>query len=483
MGIEKQTSGLAAASLAEANKKSFQHWKPDPSADAGKAAMLAKDFKMAPSWHPEASTAGSKAALLAHRDGTKPNRSTPGPSTEGNSAAGIAFRNHVPSRAVDYGYTPEGRRGALLAATLSVKGRRRSDSSPAQVPSYPDAARAEANALNAAAISHRASHKSLNRGMDLTHLGDNVPREMFTENPPVAAEVEEQNHQAALRASALSMAKQMYEAEQHAVESQPAVSSAISAAGQSSLARGSSISQQARQYLSIQEAAQKLAAERLSKLDPDGATRFRSYYLDEPTSSRKRLSIKNRARRRTSSEAAGVDSDDEEQSRRIRSQMSQFTDQLAQVDAKKRQKDREALLAAAECRVHAQMHQLDEKVFLETGKVTPAMMEGWEAKAREKAAKDSESRLANYGKVHLGGGKFMLQSEIDEIAKSRLQPTLDGVGEAAIARRARDEEIRLEKEEKRRQAALQKERQAEMKAETRKSKRKSNLCLAPASGN
>ena len=138
MGINANSAG-SAATLADANKKPFEHWKPDASAGASAAAMKAKDYTMAPLWKPELSAAGSKAALLAHRDGGKLNLWMPSPTAEGHSAATQAMANKGLSPQIDYGYTADGRNKALLAATGAL-GRSRSQTTPvvraAQPPSF-----------------------------------------------------------------------------------------------------------------------------------------------------------------------------------------------------------------------------------------------------------------------------------------------------------------------------------------------------------
>lgn len=128
---------------------------------------------------------------------------------------------------------------------------------------------------------------------------------------------------------------------------------------------------------------------------------------------------------------------DEEQSRRLRSQMSMFQSELAEVDSKKRQQDRDALLAIAHRNVGAQISKLDEKVYQETGKASPAQMEKWERAARERAQRDSDERMQNTGEVHIGRGKYIDQSELDTIAKARLQPTLDDIADKAEKQQAR----------------------------------------------
>ncbi|KAI9701346.1 MAG: hypothetical protein M1820_006568 [Bogoriella megaspora] len=492
VGIDKQSAAGAAASLGWANQKPFEHWKPDASAHAGKAALLAHDYKMKPLWQPELSEAGSRAALLAHRGGPKLDLWQPEASKEGNSAAGLAMKNKSLSPQLDYGYTVDGKKGALLAAKGAV-GRSRSGSSPLPVKNlYPDAHNAPFNALNAATVAHKPSTRSIPEPEDadlleseamqsarVTHLRDNVSSEMFREHPPIRLEVEEKRKSDALRGASISMARQM----QQVMDDTPSSdafnegqSAAVIAGNRQSMqsTRSLDIKQQAMQYIHLQEAAHKLAAERIAKIDAEDHSAYRKHYGFNIEPSRSRLSIRNRnLHRRASSEgkAASTTSDDDEfRSRRIRHQMSQFHDQVAQVDAKKRQKDRENLLAAAERKVQSRMHALDERVFAETGKVSPAMMEEWDAKARAKAAKESEKRMENHGMVDIGGGKFLDQSEINRIAAERVQPTLDEVNHQAEQHRARDEEARLDEEEKKRQATTEREREKDLKAGQKRAK-------------
>ena len=108
---------------------------------------------------------------------------------------------------------------------------------------------------------------------------------------------------------------------------------------------------------------------------------------------------------------------------------------------------------------------MDDKVFQETGKASPHQKEVWEKQAREKAQRDSDQRMENVGKVHIGGGKYLDQSEVDAIARARLQPTLDDITEKAEKQRARDEEIRIDQEKAKAEAEREKTRAAEVKAE------------------
>ncbi|KAH0369122.1 hypothetical protein KCU65_g3521, partial [Aureobasidium melanogenum] len=499
VGIDTTSSAHSAANLANSGHKQFEHWKPDPSKNAGIAAMTAKDYKMAPLWKPELSSAGSKAALLAHKDGPKLNLWQPEASAEGNSAAGLAMSKGNLGPKLDYGYTEDGHKKALMAATGALGKSQSTRTPPVEHPKYPDSANSAYNALNAATMANRPSSKSpipqdsnnvdsnAMRAARVQNMGRNVQREMFGSAPPVDIEVEEKRKQAALRASAISMAKQMYDQseqrrrDQEAAEVQERLGTSAATASHNRAPSVASttqpdLRQQAVQYIHLQEAAQKLANERLAKMDPDGAARYRAHYGYEPQSPRSRLSLRNRTgRNRAESNSKPVQqndddsSDDEFRSRRIRNQMSSLNNSVAQQDEKRNQ-DRAALLAAAEKRVQAQMHTMDEQVFQQTGQVTPAMMEGWEAKARARATAQSEDRQRNFGKVNIGGGKYMDQSELDAIAQSRLKPTLDEIHDNAEKMRARDEEIRLDQEERRRTMMSEKEREKEVKAETKRLK-------------
>ncbi|KAF2728369.1 hypothetical protein EJ04DRAFT_516662 [Polyplosphaeria fusca] len=492
VGIDTQSSAGTAATLAHANKKSPEWWRPEQSAAAGKAALLAHEYKMAPMWEPEASTAGSKAALLAHKDGTKVNLWSPEASSHGNSAANIAMKRQASKPQVAIGQTDDVRKNSLIAATgaASFSGRKRAQSSPAPPPQFPDSANSARNALSAATIAHTPSMRPKKSptsplAHDSNRLGSgameaariqhskSISREMYTEHPPIRMEVEEKQHQDALRASAISMAKKMMTIQQQNADadrssrSHAHVGATTAHSQQQPLTSEEDLKQQAMRYIGVQEAAQKLAAERLAKIGTDENAAFRSYYGYEK-SFRSKLSIR-RGRPRASSNPEAADSDDELQSRRIRSQMSQMNKTLEEIDSK-RDQDRKHLLAAAERKVQAQMQGLDKKIFDETGKMSPAMIEEWDAKARAKATAASEARMEHHGKIHIGHGKFVDQADIDAVAQARIQPTLDEINMKTEKRRAEDEERRLEQEEQKRQTQKEKERAAELKAEEKRVK-------------
>ena len=466
---DPDSSAGAAASLANRNTKEFEHWKPGEIPAASQAALQANDYRMAPLWQPELSAAGSKAALLAAEEGGNVKIWRPQATDAGSSAAGQAMRKKGLSPKLDYGHTEDGGRRALMAATQSMAvGRRRAGSTPIETPPvYPDSKNSAANALKAAtSVSRRGpsapsvaspSGPSINAGKIHNAAVTNLAREMYTSHPPVAPEVEEKNKQDGLRASAIAMAQKMYNVQQKALEQAAADSNRADSRYGATYAHNrpasvtSEESMSPPHYANLQEAAQKLAAERLAKLHDEHAA-YRTYYGTQASPQGHKLSIRGRNRRRASSDG-NVPEDDEERSRQIRSQMSLFTDKLAQVDNKKREKDRSSLLAAAQRNVRASMTAQDERVFNETGKVSPAMMAEWEAKAKAKAEAESSTRMVNHGKVNIGGGRYMDQSEIDAIAAAKVQPTLDEVTETAEKHRARDEELRQQQLERERIAA------------------------------
>ena len=443
--------------------------------------MLAKDYEMDPLWQPEMSAAGSKAAILAQREGGDVKIWRPTASDAGSSAAGHAMHKKPPVAITERDISADGHRKALLAATGAMAGsRRRADSAP--IKPEPD----NSWALGAATKSQRGAKQNQayfgtgDPGFEAARIQNmtkgNVDRQMYGSKPPVALEVEEKNRQDMLRASAIAMAQKMYAIQQTHIDEAKGVRRSDSHYAATEMHRrglsdaSSEVGDETataapNQYHNLEEAARKLAMERLSKLH-DENEEYRSYY-GQSTPTRHRLSIRGRGR---SSSDTQFENTDEEQAKKVRSQMSMFQSKLAAVDSKKRQGDRDALMAAAQKNVAARMATMDDKVFQETGKSSPHQQEIWEKEARERAQKDSDDRMVNHGKVHIGGGKYLDQADVDAIAKARLQPTLDEISANAEQRRARDEEIRLEQEKQKRDAETEKARAAEVKAELKRTR-------------
>jgi hypothetical protein len=114
---------------------------------------------------------------------------------------------------------------------------------------------------------------------------------------------------------------------------------------------------------------------------------------------------------------------------------------------------------------------MDERVFADTGKVSPSLLSEWEVKAHAAAQAKSDTRMENHGKVHIGGGKFINQSAIDVVAKRNVQPVLDEINEKAEVERERQAALKLEQETQARKAAEKKSRERESKEINKKLKR------------
>lgn len=474
-GLRRDDSAAgAAASLGWANQKPFEHWKPDPSASASAAAMLAKDYKMKPLWQPEQSSSGARAAVLAHRENAKVDIWKPEASNWGNSAANQAFKKAgTTAPTVQSGNTWVNKQGSLQAATGAMStSRKRAESTPIQpLERYPDERNASGNALKAAMSVHRRQPSDTVGG---STPYTNMSREMYTSHPPVAPEVEELNRQNTLRASSVAMAKGLYAQQQKVIDA--AKASQSGAGAKAAHKRSSSVSSDDPQgmYLgNVEEAARKLAQERLAKLHSEHTKNretvdYREYYGHKQPQSR--LSIRGRTRQRASSD--GTYDEDREQSNKIRTQMSMFSNKLSEVDEQKRTKDRESLIAIAQRNVTKSLHGMDERVFADTGKVAPSLLSEWELKAHKAAQAKSDTRMENYGKVDIGGGKFVNQSAVDLIAARNVQPVLDEINEKAQIERERQAAIKAEQLEQQRKAEVLKQREKENKEINKKLKRK-----------
>ena len=509
VGTDIRSSAGTAANLANAQKSSPSLWKPGLSSSASQAALLAANVKTKQIWQPsEVSAAGSRAAIHAHKEGGKVNLWHPESTKEGNSAAGTALRSKGLSPEMDYGYTADGHKRALVAASGAISSRPRAGSNPVSAPSEVSSSPPR-GALNAATVAHQPSiASSYNRQNRMSfsadaaaleaarvqHYSQNVSREMFTEHPPVALEVEEKRRKDAIHASAVSMAKQMDEVIQK--RKQPV--NIPGSAGRIAVKRAQSVHvpqapaddlrQKAIQYIHLQEAAHKSASERLKKLYTDDEAAFRDYYGYSPAPGRSRLSVRGRQRPRALSESShtrkkrggrGADDSSDEDEEAIRASMAppSIREQMApQFDEKKRHQDRVNLLAAAQRNVQSNISSIDRQIHETTGRVQPSVQKDWEAKARAKASAESKTRLETHGKVYIGGGKYIDQAEVDAVASARVKPTLDNINEKAEKRRAEDTEKRLDKEEQKRQAQVQREWRAEEKLAMKKEKGMFDCC-------
>lgn len=528
----------AAASLGWANQKQFEHWKPGAtSSSASTAAMLAKDYKTGPGWQPEPNSAGAQAAILAagsakaatngssnrreatdsttHRAPAQPSpaaAASASMSTWGNSAANLAFKSNParqPSQAaaaassaaprsvvsgtstvekssLDRQKSLRAAKGAMAASTNRARPRAKSTPTAPQTPSYPDQANAAANALSAATSAHRPTN-STHRPTPSAGEAGAIPfttmnRQMFTSHPPVKPEVDEQRRADVIHASAVAMAKRMYNQQQRAIDATKK-SQAAAAASATSGARAESVASsdtgsQPQPYVNLQEAAYKLAQERLAKLHEEhqrgrdineyyGVGAGNSMSSGQAPSNppvKRGLTMRNKLRRRASSDGDVIE--DRRKSEQIRQQMSNFSTRLSEVDAQKRQRDRDAVLAAAQRNVRAQLEGMDRKIAGDTGRQAPNTVNEWNLKAHAAALNQSEARGAregvNAGKIDIGGGKWIDPKDVEEVAARRVQPVLDEINEKAEKERERQLALKMEEEKRKEDEEKRKAREREV---------------------
>lgn len=496
----------AAASLGWANQKSPEPWRPDKATSASAAAALAKDstapaVRDIPTAPAAASTGASKAALLAVGSASAALKASP-PTPEkkeksnkhqkwgssaatqafnanrpasvesatlapGSSAATQAFQNNRNSvvRTPEPPVTPSRGDRSLAAAKGAM-----SSSKKAHAPASPGSQSLEnrrleeaaaSSALNGAALAHR---NSLMAKTPIEETGavpvTTMTRNMFTSHPPVKPEVDEKTNTDRLHQTAVEMARKMYSQQQKAME-------------QAKENQGEdSTTPYAGSYLNLQDAAFKQAHERLAKLHDEHqqGREFQEYYGNTTsTSPRRKFSIANKLRRHTSIDSDDLE-DDRERSNKIREQMSMFSSKLSQVDKEKRDKDREALLAAAQRNVKARLQGMDEKASLQTGKRNSTRLTDFELKAQQAAQARHETRGETKGKINIGGGKFMDADEINAIAAKKMQPLLDDINEKAETERARLEALKQAEDARKEELERQKARERQEKDEIRKQK-------------
>lgn len=305
----------------------------------------------------------------------------------------------------------------------------------------------------------------LDSGMEASRIHHiaNTNAKLYTSAPPVQAEVDEQNYKNSLRAAAISMAKDMYQVSdtKEPGESNPALVAAQK--GQSQLGYRKTVSavdgSAVRRAIALQEAAQKRASEKLARMHDENAE-YQQYYGTAPQPQRSRLS----RRKRTSSDA-DASQIDAEQSRQIRSQMTSLRTKLDRVDVR-RTKDRELLMQAARRNVDQTLQDMEARVYANTGRAPPSVQKGWDEVAQERVRREAEAFDAatqQGDRVKIGSQQYMDYADVEAVARSRLQPALDEITENAEQQRANDVEARLDAEERQRHAAVERQREAEMR--------------------
>ncbi|KAK6832931.1 hypothetical protein PG987_007625 [Apiospora arundinis] len=427
---------------------------------------------MATAWTPKPSEHGAQAALLAHKAAARSIESGKPSSTDhGHTAATSAFNaDRTSRRSNPHAAVPLDRQRSLVAAkgamaTPTATRRSRANTLPTrkQQESYPDESNAASNALKAAAAAHRPKASAPPKEAGATPFV-HMNRQMFTSNPPVKTETDEQRREDALHASALTMAKKMFEQQQKVIDQTKRAQQSNGTAPHSRRRRADSHSDDDEappmQFNNLQDAAYKAAQERLAKLEIDLQSRNYKDYYGQGQPQKKPNTIRGKLRRRSSSD--GDIRNDRERSQQIRRQMSIFNTKVSEVDQQKRQHDRDALLAAAQRNVSARMKVMDDKIATETGMIPPSTKTSWDSKAHATAQLRSDNRLSKQNKVDIGAGKYMEQEEIDAIAASKVQPVIDEINERAEQEQARVTEQKLEEERQREERELERQREQEV---------------------
>ncbi|KAK4458869.1 hypothetical protein QBC42DRAFT_275816 [Cladorrhinum samala] len=465
---EGSTAASAAATLGWA-KKPVEPWRPDTktsSASASAAALLAADYKSPTKDRgvQPISAAGSQAALAASSIRKHQKSPSTPPSLWGSSAANLAFKGTKPPPAPPA--SPPSTETATLARQNSMRAaqgamtgirRPRASSSPQVVQTYPDQANAAANALSAATLAHRPARSEVGAVPYTT-----MSRSMFTSKPPVKPEIDEKERADVLHASAVVMARKMYNQQQKMIDSakEHRRSSSFPRHGTARPTNPGHEEKSPMMYGNLQEAAYRLAQERLAKIHTEHDQNLADYYGTLNRS--KTGSIRGKLTRRRSSSDGDL-LEDQRRSQHIRKQMSMLNTKLTEVDEEKRTKDRQALLAAAQRNVKAQLHDMDKKLQAETGRVPLSTMSDWERKARVAAqTRFDATNIQTSQKVDIGGGKFLDQAEIDQIAARKVQPLLDEINERAEREAERREKERLDEEKRKEDAERERLRRQEI---------------------
>lgn len=455
----------AASALAHANRKPVEVWRPptrQPAAE--KAALCVKDY--APPQQPQPTTQHSAEGLGAAMLAVREQRASVGqaPTSTGHRR-GSSATDRYHHTAVGGNPKDKALQAASGAYTLS---RKRADSAPSDPGATSEVpyGYTAADASRYARVEEEDPLDHLDPAIEASRIqhAANINPKMYTSSPPIQSEIEEQNYKNSQHAAAISMAKDMYRvtSTKKPAGQSPAVLAAQK--GQSQLRYRKTVSTAdgaaVRRAIALQEAAQKRAAEKLALMHDEHAE-YQQYYGTAPQPQRSRLTTR---RKRTSSDA-DTSQADAEQSRQIRSQMTNLQTKLDQVDVRKT-KDRELLMQAARRNVDQTLQDMEAQVYADTGRAPPSVQKGWDEVAQQRVrreAEDFEAATTQGDRVNIGGQKYMDMADIDAVARSRLQPAFDEITENAELRRAHDIEARLDAEEEQRHADVERQREAELK--------------------
>ena len=361
------------------------------------------------------------------------------------------------------------REKALRAATGAYNpSRRRAGTVPGKQPSVNQplatSAAGESNKVqepSEAPLDHLDSAMEASRIQHMSHPN----AQLYTSSPHAALDSEEQRRRNVQRAAVVSMARDMYDITETKDEEQPGAAVYAAQRGQSRMGsqrQRPKINPNAlQQAISLQDAAHKRAQEKLAMMQ-DQTAAYQEYYGTAPQPPRTLTSRK----RRTS-----IDTD-MERSNEIRNQMSSLRTKLGAVD-QQREKDRSLLLEAARKNVDATIHDMEMRVYEETGRAPPSVQKDWEDVAEEHMEQEQqqEAQQPQYpDRVNIGAEHYIDMADVEALARSRVQPTLDEINDHAEELKAKETEQRLDQEQKKRLQDIEQQREADLKAEEKKMK-------------
>ena len=463
----------ASAALAHTRSKPVEVWKPKAQPAAERAAFHARDFPAPDAIYVAKPTPDSHlAASSAIRDRR---------SIISNPQAPEEME---PEQLADLQRRASQRGKALQAATGAYNpSRKRAGTAP----SKPSAAVSHKPlAVSAASASREAAAaEPLEPTTDdfppsveasrIQHITNTDPQ-LYTSHPPVEGE-EKLRKKNVQQAAVVSMARDMDDITETKGEAGGKPNPAVFAAqrGQTRMqprkAPYQSDPAAVKHAIGLQEAAQKRAQEKLALMHNETAS-FQEYYGTTPQPARGLGSRK----RRTSSDT------DVEQSKEIRKQMSSLRFKLSAVD-EKREHDRHFLMDAAKRNVDAAIHDMEKKVYYDTGRAPSSLQHEWEQEAEQRMKTEQQETVEQQqqpqqpDRVNIGAEQFVDMADVEVIARSRVQPTLDEINENAEehqdkleADRAREMEERLDQERRKGLQSTERQRETDMKAEEKRLK-------------
>lgn len=463
--LDLSSASASAAILAHTRSKPFEVWRPTAQPVAEKAAYHAHDYRAPEAIYvAKATPEGHKAATSAVRD-RRSITSIPATPTGVNLDLPEAERTAGLQRRAS-----EQEKARLAATGAYNMSRRRASTTPTK-PLVPESQPLAALAAGAShgtvqdpsTINPLEDLDATNEASRLTHL-TNTDAQLYGSRPRFPDDPEELRRRNVQRAAVVSMSRDMYNIIESNEEKPGTAAYAAQitqgrARSQKSLQQDGTLNQAVQQALNIQGVAHKRAQEKLAMMHDENAA-FQEYYGTTPQPPRPTLSV---LRRRASNDT------DMERSKEIRYQMSSLRTKLDAVD-EKRESDRSQLMEAARRNVDAAIQDMDQWVYTSTGRAPPSVWEKYEETAEERLKEEQQQQAqAEYpDRVNIGAQRYMDMADVEAVARSRVQPTLNEIHDHAEKQRAKEMEERLDTEQRQRREATERQREAELKAEERR---------------